>query len=669
MVLRQEPQSESRLALESSLIQVYRSNLNAPWVGAILSKLRLHEKKFAVFGAKVGNRFVRKASRHARYRHVAVAVNQHTLADSTEVCRSLYRLGSNTRQKFEESKLLRSNRVPLAALYLRARLLKFIDEPWRGRAQRQLQSVLRFRKGDLPPQNVPLILQPAAHDLRTEVKLLIRSILRQQKYNFPPLHLPSDKSVLRRGQQLTQLVFNYRAFMRSWTRSANVPCKCKMFQSTTQASSIVEGHVMCAARDIAPTSCLAKANLADTTFLQEDTWKSQVLTALTNWCKRWKLPSEVTKDMSSWVDKQWMLHVAALRQDTQSAWNPKQVKEATRLFAGLVLGPADHFPHSLFVACPVHYHKLLCRSFGDPTVFMPCRNGAGTIIQHLQREFEDQHPELQSYKWAFQWNRGLPTARILPKGSNHFAKARPIIAYAKCWHTKASSFLATALYSIMQVLFPAGTTLNINSVTAGLRQAWRYMQQFEQDDPVMIQQDLIGFFNSVPHSRICTALQLVLYQLQEHFGQDLDSLTFQVDHKAGTRDLRIFKGHRRFRGSTTKVLHIRHVMELTEFLLQSAYFKVGMDTFCQIRGACMGSPLAPVLCAMVAAEQEFLTVRSLRTQLDDAGLRRSFRYADNRCFFLRRAECYTDWACLFLRLDFYGLPIELEQVPGEELLG
>ncbi|OLQ12718.1 hypothetical protein AK812_SmicGene3312 [Symbiodinium microadriaticum] len=35
-------------------------------------------------------------------------------------------------------------------------------------------------------------------------------------------------------------------------------------------------------------------------------------------------------------------------------------------------------------------------------------NGTGTIIQHLQREFEDKHPELQCYKWAFQWNRGPP---------------------------------------------------------------------------------------------------------------------------------------------------------------------------------------------------------------------------------------------------------------------
>ena len=110
-------------------------------------------------------------------------------------------------------------------------------------------------------------------------------------------------------------------------------------------------------------------------------------------------------------------------------------------------------------------------------------------------------------------------------------------------------------------------------------------------------------------------------------------------------------------------------MELTEFLLQSAYFKVGLGTYCQIQGACMGSPLAPVLCALVAAEQEFLTICSLRTHLADAGLLRSFRYADNQCFFLRRSELQTEWTNLLFRLDFYGLPIELEQVPGEELLG
>ena len=93
-------------------------------------------------------------------------------------------------------------------------------------------------------------------------------------------------------------------------------------------------------------------------------------------------------------------------------------------------------------------------------------------------------------------------------------------------------------------------------------------------------------------------------------------------------------------------------MELTEFLLQSAYFKVGLDTYCQIQGACIGSPLAPVLCALVAAEQEFLTIRSLRTHLADASLLRSFRYADNRCFFLRRSELQIEWTRLLFSTGF-----------------
>ena len=105
------------------------------------------------------------------------------------------------------------------------------------------------------------------------------------------------------------------------------------------------------------------------------------------------------------------------------------------------------FPNSLFVTCRVCYRGLLCKTFGDPAVFQPCRNGAAMIVQHLRQDFESRHPELQVYRWAFQWNKGLPTARIPPKGSKQFSKAGPIVAYTKCWHTRASSFLATAFYS------------------------------------------------------------------------------------------------------------------------------------------------------------------------------------------------------------------------------
>ena len=212
--------------------------LNAPWVGQLLSRLRLHEAKFVLPAPSTGIRFIRKAYRHARYRHHGSAPHSDKLTSSADIFESLYRLGSNTKRKFEKAKLLRSRNTSLTALYLRARLLKFLDEPWQTRARKCLQNVLRYRRGDLPPRNTAFILLPTAHDLRTEVRSFIQNIVRVERCNFPPLHLPSDKLILRKGQPLTRLVFNYRSFMKNWSRSAstNAPAVAFMPNAGTQLS-------------------------------------------------------------------------------------------------------------------------------------------------------------------------------------------------------------------------------------------------------------------------------------------------------------------------------------------------------------------------------------------------------------------------------------------------
>ena len=320
------------------------------------------------------------------------------------------------------------------------------------------------------------MLLPVAHDLRTEVRTLIRAVIRVEKHNFPPLHLPSDKLVFRKGQPLTQQVFNYRTFVRNWSRHTSVKCTCSKFLSRCKATAVISRHLMCAAADVIPKSCLATANLAGTTYFTKHKWKTTTLRTLQNWCKQWKLPSQVSEQLPRWVDEQRRLHQETVRGSDKDTWDPQEVAKALRPLRALVLGPARRIispiRFSLAVLRIIISHKLLRKAFGDATVFQPCKNGAARIIQHLRQDFESLHPELQVYGWAFQWNKGLPNARILPKGSKQFAKARPIIAYTKCWHTTASSFLATALYSIMQTLFPKGSTLNVNSVTSALQQAW-----------------------------------------------------------------------------------------------------------------------------------------------------------------------------------------------------
>ena len=152
---------------------------------------------------------------------------------------------------------------------------------------------------------------------------------------------------------------------------------------------------MCAAADVIPFSCLASANLADTAYFPGDKWRAATLRTLQNWCKHWKLPLQVSAQLPRWVDRQWELPQQTLQNSGQATWDPKAIADAIRPLRALVLGPADHFPNSLFVACPVYYHQLLCKTFGDPAVFQPCRNGTAMIVQHLRQDFESRHPELQ----------------------------------------------------------------------------------------------------------------------------------------------------------------------------------------------------------------------------------------------------------------------------------
>ena len=108
---------------------------------------------------------------------------------------------------------------------------------------------------------------------------------------------------------------------------------------------------------------------------------------------------------------------------------------------------------------------------------------------------------------------------------------------------------------------------------------------------------------------------------------------------------------------------------MVEFLLGSNYVTRGSHAFRQIQGAAMGSAFAPVLCTMVANTTELITLKHFRESLRSSGLLSGFRYADNRAFLLSTLNQGNDWRRLLLSLEFYGLPILLENVPGEELLG
>ena len=263
IALHHEPDGLTLLATEAALIREVRRQLNYPWVQDVMKRLRIKKIRFRMQQARTGLRKIRKADALIRHHHGA---HYARIRNNKDIFLSLYRLGSDSVQKFEESRRLRSHVVPLQAIYLRCRLVAVIDAPFRTRAISQLRLILEFRKGHYPPANVPLRLPPLAHDLAGEVQCILRFLVQRERVNFPPLHLPSVKMVEIKGRPWSKSVFNFRTFLRSWTPGQPQECDCKLWHKDNT------GHLFSHVRQILPCSPLADLNLNDTTFLSDNKW-------------------------------------------------------------------------------------------------------------------------------------------------------------------------------------------------------------------------------------------------------------------------------------------------------------------------------------------------------------------------------------------------------------
>ena len=143
------------------------------------------------------------------------------------------------------------------------------------------------------------------------------------------------------------------------------------------------------------------------------------------------------------------------------------------------------------------------------------------------------------------------------------------------------------------------------SVQQTIRNMWHSMMGYPATEPTsMVQQDLIGFFNSVPHDRILQALTLTLHLLQEKWGKPWQEQSLQLSVRNKDSSFRVFRGRRRFAARNTRTMHLEDLPALTDFMLRSSFFQCGTFTFKQIQGASMGSALAPLLCTLVASTTE-----------------------------------------------------------------
>ena len=263
----------------------------------------------------------------------------------------------------------------------------------------------------------------------------------------------------------------------------------------------------------------------------------------------------------------------------------------------------------------------------------------------------------------------LHTARILPKPTKNWQKARPIISFFRTWAAPFTVFGAL-IFELTKVTFP--DIPGQLSVQELVQQLWDALSKADPAEYIhLVSQDLSGFFTPIPTERFHQALQVLLHRYDQVVGLRRSSQWSVYELKSDHRR-RMFKGKWRHQTKVPRTFREQDLRYLLDFVIDNSHFEINGYLFRQERGVAMGSPAAPPLCNLVATVEDFFwhqTTRSLRFRMPDVGVIWHERYVDNRFIQLRDSAPQSPVLRNFLSLEFYRPPVTLEFQDDDKVLG
>ena len=357
---------------EISFQQQYRPQLNHPWINPLLRRHGLHVPQYNIPTTRHGPIGMTRLHRHRRRlerHHAQECILDLHLLKTLDVLHLLHRLGSDTKEKFYTSRVLRSHSASQEILYLLWPQHFHIDEPWRSRAATQLKLIFRFRNLMIPPTQATLRLFQLSHGFLQRCRQHFRGFLRLHSHLFPPLQVPASPIIEVKSHTLEHYLFTFRTFLRQWTPSSSPQCSCHRIRQDFPRHPD-SNHIIGFASDLFPGLLLSEANLQDTVWPDERHFLNHSVTQMDRWLHAWQLPS-LHIEWQHFFRQEWDRH--AERQTTHTnGWSTAEVQAFRRFTKGFIVGPGDHFPHTAILSCPCHYHYLLLKTFmPSPTTSTP----------------------------------------------------------------------------------------------------------------------------------------------------------------------------------------------------------------------------------------------------------------------------------------------------------
>ena len=112
----------------------------------------------------------------------------------------------------------------------------------------------------------------------------------------------------------------------------------------------------------------------------------------------------------------------------------------------------DHAPEEIHVYCPLFFHHVLCKAFGDKEIYSLLLLPPAQAVQFLRQLAHLTW--LKPYSWGIRLSAPIPSSYVLLKRKKDYIGARPIISYHGFIFARLFTALAIVLHSLCKLVLP-----------------------------------------------------------------------------------------------------------------------------------------------------------------------------------------------------------------------
>ena len=691
MVILHVPRADCLHTIEQTFINLLQPRLNAPWVRALVRAK--HANIASSDPVRCVRRYVTSWRQFRRFRRRNITLaglapsvfrSEHVVQSLVYCYQILFDLASDSLKSFLAQKLLRSNQVDSDMIYRLYRMATHLgDTFYETICRSKLNQILEFRSMRAPgvcrPLSVPFLLPERLYS--RQVRRLLGDMLDVSTHKLLPYHIPSTSMVAKTHPKIKDILFSHKKILIQWDPTitpdqAGVRCCCEQILKDHPRLSVVQGHVASSATLLSLPDdllCIAQSSCNNTVFMDAKTHWNCFRTTVYEWIEHHDLVRYDEKEIRAVWERLWREH----EQASEGHWTVTQINRMKSHSKGLIWHVRDHEGAHSHVFCPIKYWMMLQNTFTADSIFLPVRLSASAVMTQMEQAVPEHILSAFPFKFSSRKSR-VSWAYILPKFKKDWKAGRPIVSFSA--HPARQFLVVMAKVTEMLVAEVCPHTRPYNDAIL----LWQAIHQlFGQADThlppfsdplIMHNQDLSGFFVSIPVERFMLTFRLLLTKFYGCADEDLENAlqhaTITVDLANDLSVMKTIPGRHCLVHDKHVAVPMRLFLDAVRVSFKFTLFTVGGQTIQQLRGAPMGSHFSPAACHAVVSLYEHMYFGHCLLQsarMPTFGL--VVRYVDNRLGLLHQSCDKQSVVRAFLHPDVYIPPIVLEYEEGNIFLG